>query len=87
MIIGAVPGVRGIDDGRTGAWYAELRRRYYHTILGREQLEPGNSRRAALPRNIIGMQHFGGNGGRNNGQRRGREVHLNPDSFANDGRY
>jgi hypothetical protein len=62
MIIGAVPGVRGIDDDCTGAWYAELRRRYYHTTLGLEQMEPGIDRRAALPGNIIGTQHFGVNG-------------------------
>jgi hypothetical protein len=62
MIIGAVPAVRRIDDACTGAWYAELRRRYYHTLLGLEQMEPGIGLRAALPRNIIGTQHFGGNG-------------------------
>jgi hypothetical protein len=50
MIIAAVPGVRGIDDACTGAWYANLRRRHYHTMLGIEQMEPGIGRRAALPK-------------------------------------
>ena len=39
-----------------------MRRRFYHTMLGIEQMEPGIGRRAALPRNIIGMQHLGDNG-------------------------
>src|ERR1700733_5827824 len=66
MIIAAVPGVRGSDDACTGAWYAELRRRYYHIMPGLEQNESGIGCRAA--------RQFGGNGGGYDGQRRGREV-------------
>ena len=77
MIIGPAPGVRWIDDGCTGAWYADaryadawyadawyadLRLRHYHTMLRLEQIEPGIGRRTALPKNIIGTQHFGGSG-------------------------
>jgi hypothetical protein len=41
MIIVAVLGVRGIDYRCTGAWDAQLRRRYYQIMLGLEQMEPG----------------------------------------------
>src|SRR5580704_660976 len=65
--IAAGPGVRGSDDACTGAWYTELRRRYYHIMPGLEQNQSNIGRRAALPRNIIGAQQFGGNGGGYNG--------------------
>src|SRR5580704_620579 len=89
IIIGAVPGVRGVDGDCTGAWYAEWRRRYYQIMLGLEQMEPVSADAPRRLRNTVCAQHFGGNGDTNDRQRRakrGNEVSLNPESFAGDRR-
>src|SRR5580698_121946 len=62
MIIAAVPGVRGIDDACTGAWYAELRKRcpYYHTMLCLQQMESVDAphwREISLAGNTLVVRH------------------------------